>query len=312
MKAVFLDLLTFGEDYKIEDLPNNIEIVTYPTTSQDELLERVLDCQIVITNKVVFSKETLQKLPELKLIVVSATGTNNIDKNAAEDLGVKVMNVAGYSTASVIQHTLAMAFHFIHPISRFAEFTASGKWVNYKTFNYALPYSELAGKKWGIIGLGTIGTGVAKIASAFDCEVAYYSTSGRNTEREYAHNNLEELLSTSDIISIHCPLNEQTKNLINRSNLNTIKQGAIVINVGRGQIINENDLANYLTEDPKCYFALDVLEEEPMSPNSALKNLLQNERLLVTPHVAWASNESMKRLERGVIENIKEFLNEVN
>jgi len=232
---------------------------------------------IVITNKVMITKEMMQEATQLKLICIAATGMNNVDLQAAADLGIAVKNVSGYSTPSVVQHTFTMALHLIGKMRHYGSYATSGAWTNSQLFtDVSHPFYEISGKKWGIIGLGEIGKEVAKVATAFGAEVSYYSTSQKNLEQDYPHRLLESLLEESDIISIHAPLNAQTKNLLNKKNLHLLKDKAILLNLGRGGIVNETDIAT-LIDEKEIYVGLDVTETEPIAlDNPLLKYTIMN------------------------------------
>ncbi|MDR0407783.1 MAG: D-2-hydroxyacid dehydrogenase [Campylobacteraceae bacterium] len=308
MKMVLLDAQTLGKDVDLSDFYKLGKFDIYQTTQNDEKFERVKDADIVITNKVVFDRELLEKLPKLKLIALTATGMNNVDLKASEELGVAVKNVAGYSTKSVAQHTFALALSLVNRLGFYEQYVKSGKWQNSEIFtNLDKPFFELYDKRWGIIGLGAIGKETAKIACAFGMKVAYYSTSGVQRKEKYPSLSLKDLLKTSDIISVHAPLNEKTKNLIDEQGLGFMKQDAVIINVARGGIINEKALRDAI-ENKKIYAATDVLEIEPMQKGSYLAKLRQKERYIITPHVAWGSVEARKRLMRAVYKNIKTFI----
>jgi glycerate dehydrogenase len=307
MKIVILDRKTLGADLDLTSLDKLGEVTSYETTSTDETLRRIEDAEIVITNKVLITKEIMENSPQLKLIAISATGMNNVDLESAKALKVSVKNVLGYSTTSVVQHTFTLVLHLIAKLSYHNRSVQKGSWSNSNLFtDVSQPFNEIAGKSWGIIGLGTIGKEVARIAEAFGVHINYYSTSGKNKINDYHHYELEELLQKSDIISIHCPLNEQTQNLINHSNLSLLKEGAILLNLGRGGIINEADLAKALDEQ-KIYAGLDVLALEPIDKNNPLMHIKNQDQLIITPHIAWASVEAREKLLEGIVKNIKNF-----
>ncbi|MEJ5169207.1 MAG: D-2-hydroxyacid dehydrogenase [Arcobacteraceae bacterium] len=307
MKIVFLDFDTLGCDINIDEFKSFGEVEVYGTTKYDQTAQRLQDADVVITNKVVIDSNIIDNT-NLKLICVAATGMNNIDLEYAKSKNIVVKNVKGYSTPSVVQLTFSLALYFVQKLEYYSNYTKSGKWCESEIFaNLDVPFYELQGKKWGIIGLGEIGQKVAGIAKAFDCEVSYYSTSGMNYNTNYNMLDLEELLKTSDIISIHSPLNDTTKNLLNYTNMNLLKNGAIVVNMGRGGIINEVDMAK-LIDEKEIYFGLDVLEREPMMQNHPLLNIRNKNQLLITPHIGWASIESRKRLVDAIFNNIKEFV----
>ena len=307
MKIVLLDTLTFGET-DLGGFDKLGEVVKYKTTSSEETCGRIEDADVVVTNKVVIDDGLMAAAPLLKLICVAATGMNNIDLAAAAKRGISVKNVAGYSTDSVIQHTFSMLFYLMGHSRYYDEYVKSGEWQKSPIFtNVSKPFFELKGKTWGIIGLGEIGRGVAKIATAFGAEVIYHSTSGENRNRDYLRVELGALLQNSDIITIHAPLNDATRNLIGLSELMQVKRGVYLLNLGRGGIINESDLARAV-DAREIYVGLDVLEKEPMGDPHPLMGLKNPERLYITPHIAWASVEARERLISSIIENITDFI----
>lgn len=306
MKIVFLDRSTLGEDISIEKFNALGEVISYDITTPNETLSRIKDADVVVTNKVVISKEMMQQ-SQLKLICVAATGMNNIDLEFAKQSNIAVKNVAGYSTNSVAQLTFSLVLKFMQHLDFYDNYVKEGNWQKSPIFtNIDKPFHELEGKSWGIIGLGSIGQKVASIATAFDCRVSYYSTSGLNTNSTYEQKSLEALLSSCDIISIHSPLNEKTLNLLNKNNMNLLKEKAIVINVGRGGIINEADLA-FIVDSKEIYFGMDVASKEPIAEDSPMLHIKNKERLVLTPHIAWASIEARERLVEGIYNNIVEF-----
>ena len=246
MKIVFLDRSTIGDDVSYECFDSLGEVTFYESTSKEQTLQRVKDADVVVTNKVVIDKTIMQE-NNIKLICVAATGMNNIDLEYAKEINLEVKNVAGYSTASVVQLTFALCLSLINNIKVYDEFTKSDGWVKSPIFTKFNPtFFDISGKKWGIIGLGNIGKGVAKVATAFGADVSYYSTSGLNNNSEYARVELDELLKNSDIISIHAPFSSDTRDLLNIVNLPLLKQDAILLNLGRGGIINEEDLSHFI------------------------------------------------------------------
>ena len=308
MHIVLLDAKTLGDDLDISVFETFGTFTHYGTTRTNETLSRIENAQIVITNKVIITKEMMQSCPHLKLICIAATGMNNVDLEAAKDLNISVKNVAGYSTQSVVQHTFTMLLHLMGKMRHYASYATSGAWTNSQLFtDVSQPFHEISGKKWGIIGLGKIGTEVAKVATAFGAEVSYYSTSQNNLEQDYPHSSLELLLKESDIISIHAPLNIQTQNLINKDNLHLLKDKAILLNLGRGGIVNEKDIAS-LIDEKEIYIGLDVIEQEPIPLDNPLLKIHHHERLLITPHIAWASVEARQKLRDGIVENITTYL----
>ena len=308
MTIVLLDAKTLGDDLDFSALETFGVLTHYGTTSEDETLERIIDADIVITNKVIITANILAQAKKLKLICIAATGMNNVNLEAAKFQGIEVKNVAGYSTHSVVQHTFSMALYLLGKMSYYDTVVKDGTWSKSGLFtDVSHPFYEISGKKWGIIGFGAIGQEVAKVATAFGAEVVYHSTSGKNLHHAYPHLSLEFLLKDCDIISIHAPLNDRTYELINENNLSYIRENAILLNLGRGGIIDETDLAFEL-DRRKIYAGLDVLEVEPLSINNRLNEVEHKERLLITPHIAWTSIEARKKLLQGIVKNIKTFL----
>jgi len=307
MKIVFLDRLTLGSDICLKEFEDFGEVSIYDSTKEEETLKRVKNADIVITNKVVINSEVMDK-SNIKLICVAATGTNNIDLKHAALKKIEVKNVADYSTSSVSQLTFSIVLKFMQKLEYYENYTRDGNWEKSDIFTHLdVPFHELADKTWGIIGLGGIGQNVAKIAESFGCRVNYYSTSGRNFNTDYVQVGFDELLSTSDIISIHCPLNDDTLNLISEDELMIMKDKTILLNLGRGGIINEKDLAKIIDEK-ELYCGIDVVSKEPIETDSPLLKIKNTQRLILTPHIGWASIEARNRLVEGVITNIKEHV----
>ncbi len=311
MKIVILDRKTLGFDIDISIFEKFGEVTSYDVTKEDETLIRIKQADIIITNKVIISKEHMD-YSNIKLVCISATGMNNVDLEYAKEKGIEVKNVAGYSSSSVVQVSFAMIFHFIQKLNYYKSYVDKGKWQKADTFTHIdKPFFELDNKRVGIIGLGDIGKNLAKKANAFDCDVVYYSTSGKNSNSEFKRVELNELLKTSDIISIHCPLNKQTENLLNYENMKNIKDGAILLNLGRGGIINELDLS-ILIDEKEIYCGIDVVSKEPIEESNPLLSVKNKDRLLLTPHIGWASIEARTRLIKMVAGNIEEFMKKKN
>jgi len=305
-KIAILDASTLGKDVDLSIFNELGEVSIYETTNPNEVISHINDATVVITNKVVIDSNTIDNT-NIKLICVAATGMNNIDLVYAKQKNIEVKNVVGYSTSSVAQLTFSIALQFISKISYFDEYSKSGQWSKSPIFtNVTEPFYELDGKKWGIIGLGNIGKQVAKIADAFGCDVSYYSTSGMNKNTQYKSLSLDELLKTSDIISIHCALNDDTLNLISKANLSLLKDKAIILNLGRGGIVNEEDISNIL-DNSNIYYGCDVVTKEPIIKDSPLLKIVSKDQLIITPHIAWASIEARVRLIKCIKDNIKEF-----
>jgi glycerate dehydrogenase len=307
MRIVLLDTLTFG-DTSLEGFKELGDVTAYETTSADETAERVRDAEVIVTNKVVINDAVMESASNLKLICVAATGMNNIDHDAAARRGIVVKNVAGYSTDAVVQHTFSMLFYLMGHSRYYDEYVKSGAWQREAVFAHIGPsFSELRGKTWGIIGLGEIGRSVANIARAFGANVCYYSTSGKNENSEYEKTTLSRLIENSDVISIHAPLNAMTENLISHSELLQMKDGAVLLNLGRGGIVDEDALSVIIDVKP-IFVGLDVLAKEPMKTPHPLLAVQHPERLYITPHIAWTSREARERLIAATIENIKTFV----
>ncbi|MBU1642431.1 D-2-hydroxyacid dehydrogenase [bacterium] len=304
MRIVILDSATFG-DTDLGGFSDLGEVEVYQTTSADETADRVKEADVVVTNKVVIDAAVMDAAGRLKLICVAATGTNNVDLAYAAQKEITIKNVAGYSTDSVVQHTFSMLFYLMGHSRYYDEYVKSGEWQKSSVFTHvAKPFFELKGKRWGIIGLGQIGRGVANIAKAFGAEVVYYSTSGKNNNSDYEQISFTKLLETCDIITIHAPLNAQTKNLVGHSEFLMLKDGAVLLNLGRGGIVTESALAAII-DVKEIYVGLDVLEKEPMTIPHPLMNVEHKERLYITPHIAWTSVEAREKLIASVIENIE-------
>ena len=309
MKIVFLDEYSIcGRD--ISAIKSFGNYIGYETTSPDQVLERCADAEVVISNKVVLDADTIAALPKLRLICVAATGMNNIDLNAAAEHGVEVRNAVGYSTYSVAETTLCSALSLLREGTYYASFFKSGKYaVAERIFNFDRPTAQLRGKRWGIIGLGNIGRNVAKVAEAFGAEVVYYSTTGKNNNPDFKRVEFDELMSSCDIISIHAPINDQTRNLVDARALSLMKQSAIIINLGRGGIINEAALAEALDNEAIAGAGVDVFTQEPIVAENPLLSVKHPERLVLAPHIGWTSVEARNKIVVMIADNIKNFLN---
>lgn len=308
MKIVFLDAKTIGEDIDLSGFDALGEVVKYGFSTAQEARERSKDADVLILNKVQVNQQTIDEADHLKLVCVTATGTNNLDKEYLDKRGIAWRNVAGYSTESVAQHTFAMLFYLLEKLPYYDNYVKSEKYVNDVSFtHFAKAFHELSGMTYGIIGLGNIGRRVADIAKAFGCRVIYYSTSGRNSQPGYERVSFDELLEQSDIVSIHAPLDKNTLGLMNKEAFAKMKKSAILLNVGRGPIINEADLAEALNNKTIAAAGLDVLSVEPMQEDNPLRGIKDSERLLITPHIAWAGVEARNRLMGIILGQIKEF-----
>lgn len=312
MKILILDAATFGEDIDISKFNELGEVTVYAKSTKKEALERLeaVNPDAVITNKVVIGNDEMQAAPNLKIILEAATGYNNIDIECARTLRIKVANVAGYSTMSVVQHTFALFFYLYEKMRYYDDYVKSGEYSKSTIFtNFSNVFGELAGKTWGIVGLGHIGSRVADAARAFGCKVVYYSASDNTYDTEYEKVDLDTLLKESDIISIHAPLNQYTKDLFNYENLKKMKKSAYLINVGRGPIVNDADLAKALNEGEIAGAGLDVLTTEPMPADNPLLAIKDSNKLVITPHNAWATYEARVRLLDEIYNNLNSFIN---
>ncbi len=305
MKIVFLDAATLGET-PLDEIAALGELVTYPFSTRAEALERVGDCEVLIVNKVRVDEELLSRAPRLRLICESATGVNNIDLEAAAARGIPVRNAAGYSTEAVVQSTFMHLLSLAGFAPYFDDCVKSGRYSAGTLFcDISHPYPELGGKTLGVIGMGTIGTRVAAVASAFGMHVVYYSTSGTSHNTDYPSVPLEALLRQSDAVTIHAPLNARTKGLIGAAELRQMKPSAFLLNLGRGGIVDEAALAQAVDEGVIAGAALDVFVSEPLPADHPLLHVRHPERFRFTPHVAWASREALGRLVHQVAENIR-------
>lgn len=310
MKIVFLERDTLGDDVDLSLFDSFGEVIKYPKSEPDKNKERIKDADIVIVNKVPMNKETLEDAKNVKLICITGTGTNMVDFPYVNERSIKVANVKGYSTNSVVQHTFALLFYLYEKMYHYDRYVKDGDYIKSDVFsNFDAKFNELYGKTWGIIGLGEIGRGVAKVAQAFGCKILYYSTSGKNSNSEYTRVDFDTLLKESDIVSIHAPLNKDTENLIDETALAKMKKSAILLNLGRGPIVNEEALTKALEEGIIAGAGLDVLKVEPMSKDNPLIKIQDSTKLVITPHIAWATVEARKRCVNEVYENIKAFLN---
>ena len=308
-KIVMLDGKTLG-DISIEKLNEIGEVQYYEATDESQVVERIKDANIILTNKVVLNRNNMKDAKNLEFIAETATGFNNIDIDYAKEHKIGVANVAGYSTNAVVQHTFASALGLLDQVVYYDRYVKEGEYSKSGSFTCLnKPYYEIENKVWGIIGLGAIGNRVGKIAEAFGAEVIYYSTSGKNSSTQFKKVSFEELLEKSDIISIHAPLNENTKGLINYEALIKMKSSAILVNMGRGPIVVEKDLARAIEEEQIRGAALDVYETEPVGEDNILLSIKNKDKLLLSPHIAWASIEARERLFNEVVENIKAFYN---
>ncbi len=308
MKIVILDAKTMGEDIDFSPILNIGETVIYESTSPEETLDRIKDADVVCLNKVVLNEEVLKKANNLKLICLFAIGFNNIDTRYCKTRGIKVRNVPGYCIESVCQHAFAILFSLMENIGYYDEFVRSGKYEESGTANHlGKPFEEISGKRFGILGMGAIGRRIASVANAFGAKVSYASLSGVKREEKFEEIPFSELISQSDIICLCAPLNEKTYKIIGENELKSMKNTAIIINVGRGALTDEYALARALDDGEIGGAAIDVYENEPPI-GSPLLNVKNKEKILYTPHIAWSSIQARKRCVEMVADNIKAFI----
>ena len=309
MKIVELDRETQGYDIDTSVLKTIGDFEEHEAADLETTREYIKDADVIIFNKTRMNEELLKDAPNVKMLAITATGFDNIDLEYCKSRGIAAANVKAYSTPAVAQHTFAMALFVLEKISYYDEYVKSGRYSSQSGFcNFDEKYNELSGKTWGIIGMGNIGRSVAKIAEAFGCKVIFYSASGNSTCTDYERVDLDTLLKESDVLSIHCPLSDRTRNLINRDTLKLMKKSAILINVARGPVVNDADLAEALNNGTIAGAGLDVLGVEPMEKDNPLGLIKDSRKLLITPHMAWASVESRQRCFDEVLLNIKAFI----
>ena len=305
MKIVFLDASVMGE-MPLEPIEALGGLVCWPTSTREEALQRVGDCEVLIINKIIINDELLDAAPKLRLVCEAATGVNNIDLEACARRGILVRNVAGYSTEPVVQQTFMHILSLIGKGPYFDELVKSGAYSRSPIFtDLSRSFNEIDGMVMGIIGMGTIGQRVATVAKAFGMKVIYYSTSGTSHCKDYPSVPLEELLRESDVVSIHCPLNERTKGLIGAEQLAMMQPSAIIVNMGRGGIVDEKALAEAIDAEEIAGAAADVFSTEPIPADNPLLHTRFPDRLRFTPHLAWASVEARKRLVARIADNIR-------
>lgn len=310
MNIAILDADSLGNGLNLDRFARFGTLTIHKNTESFQRLDHIRNQEILVLNRTVIDREIFQANPQLKLIALTATGFNQIDLESARKAGVAVCNIVGYSTASVAQHTLALALGLLERLALWDAHAKSGAWSDPSApfAHMVWDWQEIQGKTWGIIGLGEIGQAVARIAGAFGARVVYHSTSGADRSAAWPRLDLEELLKTSDIVSIHSPLNEKTLGLIGTDQLGLMKKTALLLNLGRGGIVDEQALAQALDDGQLGGAALDVMRPEPPAADNPLFRLKHPERLLVTPHVAWASVESRHRCLDEVEKNIEAFL----
>lgn len=309
MKLVVLERNSVGTDIDVSCFEQFGEVSYYANTAEEQISERVKEADIIISNKAPLNETTLADAPNIKLICLLATGYDCVDLAYCQSRGIKVTNVVNYCTPAVAQHTILLALMLTEKIAFYDEYVKSGAYSAQDRFsNFDRAFHDLDGKNWGIVGMGTIGHKVAELASAFGCHVLFYSASGKSTCTEYPRVELDTLLRTSDIISLHCPLTDRTRNLIDKNALDKMKHTAILINVARGPVVNTADLYQALMAEKIMAAGLDVLDREPMTPSNPLSQIKDSTKLIITPHMSWASIESRTHLVSEIVKNIQAFI----
>ena len=310
MTIVFLDARTVGTEPDLtpfEQLATSF--VQYPDTAPDQTVTRLQGANVVITNKVRITRDVLDACPDLKLICVAATGTNNVDLVAAAERGIAVKNVSGYSTQSVAQVTFTLLLSLMNSPYYYDQYVKSGTYSRETIFTHlGRPFRELNGMQFGIIGLGAIGRQVAQIAIAFGAEVVYFSASGRTYDVPYRAVSLVELLNTSDVVSVHAPLTDKTTNLLTYAELAQMKTTAFLLLLSRGGMVNETDLARALNEGKLAGAGVDVFEQEPPAANHPYLTMSHPDRIILAPHIAWSSIEARQTLMSRVADTIRAFV----
>ena len=313
MNIVFLDSTAIPKDIPIPRPSFAHTWIEYEHTSSAETIERAKDADIVITSKVIFDRETLKQLPKLKLIAITATGTNNVDIVAAEEMGIAVRNVTGYSSTTVPEHVMGLIFALKHSLAGWLRDQSEAKWPKSKQFCYFdYPITDVRGSTLGVFGKGCLGTEVGRLAELLGMKVLYAEHRNATTCRE-GYTPFEEVLKQADILTLHCALTETTKNLINQETLSLCKKGAYLINTGRGPLIDEQAVCDALKSGQLGGAALDVLVKEPPEKNNPLIELAKTmPNLIITPHIAWASDSAVTTLTKKVMQNIEDFVQQLN
>ena len=310
MKIVILERNSVGTDVEVSCFEKFGEVICYDNTVERQVAERIGDADIIIGNKAPLNESTLKAAANVKLICLFSTGYDCVDIDYCRGRNIKVANVVDYCTDAVSQHTFAMLFYLLEHLRHYDDYVKNGTYGAQDRFsNFDLPFVELKDKIWGIVGMGHIGRKVAGIAQAFGCHVIFYSASGKSSCTEYERVDLDTLLRTSDFLSLHCPLSERTRGLIDKNALQKMKQTAILLNVARGPVINNADLYWALQNEEIKAAGLDVLEKEPIGSDNLLGRIQDSNRLLITPHMAWAATEARIRIVEEVFQNIEAYLN---
>jgi len=310
MKIVVLERNSVGPDIPVDCFNELGEVTCYPNTvTIEEVKERVKDADIVVANKSPMNEESLKDATSLKLICEFATGYDNCDLAYLKSRNIPVCNVVNYCTDMVAQHTFTMALALSQSLAHYDEYVKSGEYSSQDRFsNFGVPFYELAGKTWGIVGMGNIGRKVAEIATAFGCNVIFHSVTGNSKVTQYRRVDKDTLLAESDFLSIHCPLSDLTRDFIDAAELKKMKKSAILINVARGPIVNNPALYEALENGEIKAAGLDVLEKEPLRLENPLSKIKDSNKLIITPHLAWGSVEARTRCVQGAYDNMKAFI----
>lgn len=311
VKIVILERNSVGVDTPVDCFEELGEVTCYPnTTTAEEVRERTKDVDIIVANKARLNEESLRESPNVKLICEFATGFDNCDLAYCNSRGIKVANVADYCTDMVAQHTFTLMLTLLQKLPHYDEYVKSGAYAAQDRFsNFDEPFTELAGKTWGIVGMGHIGKKVAQIATAFGCRVIFHSVTGKSIVTEYEQVDKDTLLRESDFLSLHCPLSDLTRDFIDKEALRKMKKTAVLVNVARGPVVNNTDLYDALMNGEIMAAGLDVLEKEPLQLSNPLSKIKDSNRLIITPHLAWASVEARFRCVNEAYLNAKAFLN---
>lgn len=310
MKIVVLERNSVGPDISVECFNELGDVVCYPNTvSIEEVAQRTADADIVVANKSPMNEKSLSEARNLKLVCEFATGYDNCDLKYLRDRGIPVCNVVNYCTDMVAQHTFTLALALSQSLPHYDEYVKSGEYSAQDRFsNFGVPFYELAGKTWGIVGMGNIGRKVAQIASAFGCNVIFHSVTGKSTVKDYRQVDKDTLLAESDYLSIHCPLSDLTCKYIDAQALKKMKKSAVLINVARGPIVDNAALYEALEAGEIKAAGLDVMEKEPLQLSNPLSKIKDSNKLIITPHLAWGSVEARTRCVIGAYDNMKAFI----
>lgn len=309
MNIVILERASVGMDVSVDIFETIGNVTIYRNTLADQVAERIKDADIIIANKSKMNESTLKDAKNVKLIAEFATGFDNVDLDYCRKRGIGVVNVRDYSSEMVAQHTFTMALYLSQKLRHYDDYVKNGEYGAQDRFsNFDLPFRELAGKTWGIVGMGNIGRQVAKIAEAFGCKVIFYSVTGKSTVTDYRRVDFDTLLSESDFLSLHCPLSDITRDLIDAEAISKMKKTAYIINVARGPVVNQQALYDALTEERIAGAGLDVLSKEPIAEDNPLAEIKDSSKLIITPHLAWASVEARERCVSYTYDNIVAFL----